>query len=78
MNQYCRYCNNMICGDANYCCVKKQTFSDEKLKVLNKCKDFEFNPIDALFENENGYKPRLVKSGPQQMQGQITWEEVNE
>ena len=51
----------MVCGDANYCTVKKQTFSDEKVKSLNKCKEFNFNPIDALSENTKGYKARSVK-----------------
>lgn len=57
MKQYCRYCNNMVCGDANYCTVKKETYSDSTIKSVNKCKDFEFNEIDALGET-NGYKPR--------------------
>ena len=58
MNQYCRYCSNMCCGDANYCSAKKRTLCDRYIKQVNHCKDFEFNPIDALFENEKGYKPR--------------------
>lgn len=61
MNQYCRYCNNMVCGDANYCSVKKRCYSDEHIKRTNKCKDFEFNPMDALGENPDGYKPREKK-----------------
>ena len=61
VTQYCRYCNNMICGDANWCSIKKKTFSDEKIKSPNKCKDFNFNPIDALSENTKGYKERPVK-----------------
>ena len=61
MTQYCRYCNNMCCGDANYCSPKNACFSDKEIKRPNKCKDFEFNPIDALFENEKGYKARPVK-----------------
>ena len=61
MKQYCRYCAYMVCGDWNYCEVNKVTYSDEKIKRANKCKQFELNPIDALGENPNGYKPRKQK-----------------
>lgn len=61
MTQYCRYCNNMVCGDANYCSVRQETYSTAFIKRSNKCKDFEFNPIDALFENVEGYRPRQKK-----------------
>lgn len=60
MIQYCRYCNNMVCGDANYCSAKKTTFSDAYIRHTNNCKDFEFNEIDALGET-SGYKPRKAK-----------------
>lgn len=62
MKQYCRYCVNMCCADANYCDVKNRTYSDSYIKSVNKCKSFEFNPIDALAENESGYKPRKNKN----------------
>lgn len=61
MTQYCRYCNNMVCGDANYCTVKETTFSDVYICRTNKCKDFEFNEMDALGMNRT-YKPREIKS----------------
>ncbi len=61
MTQYCRYCSHMVCGDANYCSKKEQCYSDEHIKRTNKCKDFDFNPIDALYENQEGYKPRVIK-----------------
>lgn len=57
--QYCRYCSYMVCGDANYCCVRKRTYSDEYIKRTNKCKLFKPNPIDALGENPKGYRPRM-------------------
>lgn len=60
MTQYCRYCNNMVCGDANYCSVKKQTFTDAYICHTNKCKDFEFNEIDAL-GMDRAYQPRPPK-----------------
>lgn len=60
MNQYCRYCAYMCVGDANYCSKNKECYSDEKIKRVNHCKDFEFNSIDALNPN-NEYKPREKK-----------------
>lgn len=61
MAQYCRYCANMVCGDSNYCTVREECFSDEYVKRVNKCKDFDLNEIDALGENERGYIPRKGK-----------------
>lgn len=61
MKQYCRYCANMVCGDANYCSWLKQTLSDNQIKNLNRCKGFEFCEIDALGENLKPYKPREEK-----------------
>lgn len=61
MKQYCRYCSNMVCGDANYCTEKEICKTDKQLKQSNKCNKFEFNPIDALSENEKGYVPRKKK-----------------
>ena len=61
MTQYCRYCTYMVCGDANYCSVRQKTYSDDHIKRTNRCRDFEFNPIDALGENPNEYRPRKHK-----------------
>ena len=58
MNQYCRYCSHMYCGNGNYCEVNECTFSDSVIKHTNKCRCFDFLPIDALRENEKGYRPR--------------------
>lgn len=59
MIQYCRYCDHMCCGDANYCYIKETTFTDKTIKSPNKCKYFDLNPIDALGENPNEYRPRV-------------------
>ena len=59
MIQYCRYCNNMVVGDANYCGHYDITVGEWKLKHTNKCRHFEYNPIDALQENAKGYVPRV-------------------
>lgn len=64
MRQYCRYCNNMCCGDANYCTVKQRCYSDKALRQPNRCKDFEFNPVDAMGLNPRGYNPRRPKREP--------------
>lgn len=60
MKQYCRYCAYMCCGDANYCEKNKKCYSEEKIKQVNKCKDFIFNESDALGTG-NTYKPRKKK-----------------
>lgn len=70
MKQYCRYCSNMVCGDANYCTAKKKCFSDNYIKSTNDCKDFDLNPIDALGENEKGYQSKEPKQ--EQCDGQIS------
>ena len=74
MTQYCRYCSNMVCGDANYCTVKEQLFSDEYIKATNKCKEFDLNPIDALGENIKGYHPREHKQ--EAFDGQLRLEDM--
>lgn len=66
MAQYCRYCAYMVCGDANYCTEKQYTKTDEQIKRSNKCKEFLLNPIDALYENTEGYKPRIAKKPKEQ------------
>ena len=58
MKQYCRYCANLVYGDSCYCEIKKKCLNYNSCKRQNKCKSFEFNPIDALRENTKEYKPR--------------------
>ena len=60
MKQYCRYCAHMCCGDANWCEKKEKCFSDDYIRRINNCKQFEFNEIDALDINKT-YKPRKPK-----------------
>jgi hypothetical protein len=48
----------MVCGDANYCIVKKRTYTDSQICSGNNCKEFDINPIDAMGLNERGYSPR--------------------
>ncbi len=74
--QYCRYCSNMVCGDANYCTVRKACYSDKTIKRTNKCKDFVFNPIDALGENEKGYQPRPERLAYRKEIGVEYWETI--
>ena len=61
MKQYCRYCAHLVYGDVCFCDKKNWVKSYDSCKQRNRCKDFEFNPIDALGENLNGYKPREKK-----------------
>ncbi|MFQ6793764.1 MAG: hypothetical protein ACLRT4_18210 [Thomasclavelia sp.] len=74
MTQYCRYCAYMCVGDVNFCEKKRITKTDKQCKNANKCKDFESNPIDALQENINGYKPRNRK---QKEYEQMRWLDVD-
>ena len=74
MAQYCRYCSYMVCGDFNYCEIKKRSYSDEHIKHTNHCKDFDLNPIDAIRLNEKCYRPRLKRPEPDGIQ--ITIEEL--
>lgn len=55
----------MCCGDANYCSKKSQCLSDSQIKKINKCKGFSLNEIDALGENDKGYKPRTKRENKQ-------------
>jgi hypothetical protein len=52
----------MYSSDFNYCEINKESYSDKEIKRTNKCKFFELNPIDSLFENEKGYVPRKPKT----------------
>ena len=61
MKQYCRYCSFLVCGDVCFCGKKKWVKTESSCKQRNKCKDFDFNSIDALGENTKGYKPRQKK-----------------
>lgn len=61
MAQYCRYCSYFVTGNWNYCEKKGTNPSDSYAKHSNRCKYFELNPMDAYFENENGYQPRKSK-----------------
>lgn len=60
MKQYCRYCSHCCYGDVAYCEIRKKTMSDNSIKAINKCKDFEFNVIDVL-DLDKKYKPREKK-----------------
>ena len=52
MKQKCRYCANCIVGDVAYCELKNKVMSDASVKRLNKCAEFEFNPMDAFGEKD--------------------------
>jgi len=61
----------MVCGDVNYCDVKKQCFTDAKIKSINHCKDFAFCEIDALNPDEDHiYKPRKKYKQREEAQGE--------
>lgn len=61
MAQYCRYCQNFVTGNGNYCEVKRTEPTDAQAKRVNHCKQFELNPMDAFMDNEKGYQPRAPR-----------------
>lgn len=61
MKQYCRYCANCVYGDVAYCEAKGMCLSDAYAKRPNKCREFEFNEIDAFGENKHPYRTREKK-----------------
>lgn len=68
MKQYCRYCSYCIYGDVVYCEELDKVISLKSAKTTNKCKHFEFNPIDALSGDLNKkYKPRKEKQKDNQL-----------
>ena len=54
MNQKCRYCANAYAIDVGliYCEPKDKTMRECAAKRINKCADFEFNPINVLGEKD--------------------------
>ena len=68
MAQYCRYCNNLVTGNGTYCTLLNRELKDSYCKSVNKCKNYEFNEIDA-YDNEKRYKPRTdnKKKGESQL-----------
>ena len=63
MTQYCRYCSlaSLQDDDLIYCEARKEIRDKKKIVSPNRCKQFEFNPVDVLNE-EKDYKPRETKN----------------
>ena len=61
MAQYCRYCSNLVVGDAAYCQAKQKEIPEHLAKTTNYCPFYDLNGIDAYGENEKGYQPRHKK-----------------
>lgn len=59
MTQYCRYCSLAVLNDDDliYCEAKDEMREGKQIRNPNKCKHFEFNPVDVLDENKK-YRPR--------------------
>ena len=62
MKQYCRYCSHANCveEDVMWCEITKSTSTKKQACRVNKCKDFEFNPMD-VFNLNKIYKPKEKK-----------------
>lgn len=79
MKQYCRYCCYLVVGDNAYCTKREQCIKESYAKAVNRCHDFALNPMDAFFENEKGYQPRVPKEPKKtQCDGQISLFEKGE
>ena len=52
MTQYCRYCSlaSLQDDDLIYCEARKEIRDKKKIVSPNRCKQFEFNPVDVLNE----------------------------
>ena len=78
MTQYCRYCERANRKDGIYSCANTgEILHRVKMKHTNKCKEFQYNPVDALRENVKGHKPtgrKIVQFGG--MGVQITLKDV--
>ena len=61
MTQYCRYCNNLVTGNGIYCEVLCRELPERYCKHPTRCKQYEFNQIDAFGENPRPYRPRVRK-----------------
>jgi len=62
VTQYCRYCSLAVLNDDDliYCEAKDEMREGKQIRNPNKCKHFEFNPVDVLDENKK-YRPRKPK-----------------
>ena len=72
MTQYCRYCSLAVLNDDDliYCEAKDEMRERKQIRNPNKCKHFEFNPVDVLDENKK-YRPREPKK--KNIEGQVSF-----
>lgn len=56
--------------DLIYCEARKEIRDKKKIVSPNRCKQFEFNPVDVLNEEKN-YKPRETKN--KNPEGQVSF-----
>ena len=74
MKQYCRYCSALVTGNGIYCSTLNKVRTEASTKVVNYCKHFEFNEIDA-YDLEHKYKPKASRprdSSDETLEGQMT------
>jgi len=72
VTQYCRYCSLAVLNDDDliYCEAKDEMREGKQIRNPNKCKHFEFNPVDVLDENKK-YRPREPKK--KNIEGQVSF-----
>ena len=76
MKQYCRYCSHLFTGNGIWCDAKQKIIPESTAKSVNHCKEFDFNEIDAFFENEKGYKPREQYKPRQAVIDEVTGNQI--
>ena len=66
MAQYCRYCAWAYNVDEGLLHCEKRNFemTAKQAKHSNACGKFALNEIDALRENEKGYRPTGIRIAP--------------
>lgn len=80
MRQYCRYCNSLVTGNGIYCTFLDKERTEASTMVVNHCKHFEFNEIDA-YNMDHKYHPKRQMprdSANTQIEGQMSIEDYPE
>ena len=73
MAQYCRYCSFCIYGDMAYCTDHEKILSDDKIRRVNHCKDFDLSPLGDVITGRI-YTPRRTKQIEDDKEEQISLE----
>lgn len=73
MAQYCKYCSFCFYGDVAYCTDHDQVLSDNKIRSVNHCKDFDLSPLGDVLTGRV-YTPRKTKRKENDEAEQLSFE----